>query len=400
MTSVVLLLSLQLVSQPKPPAAPETAADAITLRDGTVVLGQVAESAARGPLAIYLRRAWAEANLPERAKRWEEAEGPELRKAYQVRRERLAAWRRERVKDPGQAGADRLGQWLDQQLDRADPAGEPDPPRAPLMVVTLNRAEIKSIVRRPRASARMLRQGWLSGFHDVETMKLADLKEALQGRGFATGTEESVPLDALLPIQPETELQWLTRRAATEVANDTGVRFIQIQNLLLPEPAPGQPLTMDGALAMVSNLAPLLDDRPVDPLETQLREVAARGRVGAMVTQQQMSPAFDAVAITISLWVREGQRWTKAGSRSASVRTDALRPGEANDLGRDPQLAAVFQIFESVGFGFPAEVKQRSLNIGAATRKALGMARTAFTERLGTMALPLERDGAAGPPRP
>jgi hypothetical protein len=402
MTSAVLLLSLELISQPRAPApaAPETAADVITLRDGSIILGQVAEPATRGPLVIYLRRAWAEANLPPRAKRWEAAEGPELRKAYQMRRERLAAWRSERVKDAGEPGADRIGQWLDQQLERADPAGERDPPRAPLMVVTLDRAEIKSIVRRPRGSARMLRQGWLSGFPEVETMKLADLKDALAGRGFAGGTDEAVPLDPLLPIRPETEQQWLTRRAATEVVNDTGVRFIQIANVLVPEPNPGQPLTMDTALAMASNLVPLLGDKPVDPLEAQLRAVADRGRVGVMLTQQQTSPTLDAVAINISLWVRNGQRWSKAGARSASVRTSALRPGDADDLGRDPQLAGVFQIFESVGFGFPPEVKQQSLKIGAATRKALGTARTAFTERLAAMALPLEpgaADKAKGP---
>jgi hypothetical protein len=134
----------------------------------------------------------------------------------------------------------------------------------------------------------------------------------------------------------------------------------------------------------------LLEGRPSDPLAEQLGQVAARGRVGAMVTQQEMSPALDAVRITISLYVRNGQRWSKAGAQSASIRTDALRPGEANDLDRDPQLAALFQVFESIGAGFSPEVKQRSLNIGAATRKALGMARAAFSDRLAALALPLE----------
>jgi len=395
MAYLTLILSLQLVLQPKPPALPETAADAVTLRDGSVVLGQLAESTARGPLVIYVRRAWAEANLPERAKRWIEVEKPELRRAYQLRRDRLDAWRRQRVKDAGQGGADRIGQWLDQQLDQPRPDGENEPPPAGLLVVTLSRAEVKSIVRRPKASARMLRQGWLSGFRDVETMKPADLEGALEGRGFALGKDEPVVIDRLLPIPLETEQQWLTRRAATEVTHDNGVRFLQIQNMFVPEPAPGQPLNLGTALSLVSNLAPLIEGKPVDPLAAQLRELAVRGRVGAMVTQQEMSPALDAVRITISLWVRNGQDWTKAGARTASVRADALRPGEANDLARDPQLAAVFQIFESIGFGFAPEVKQQSLNIGGATRKALGMARSMFSERLSTMALPLESDAGA-----
>jgi hypothetical protein len=390
MTTWPLAFSLLVLCQAKPATAPvpDSAADAVTLRDGTVVLGQIAEAPPRGLFLMYVRRAWAEANLREQAKKWEAGTALELKRAYEARRDRLAAWKRERMKTDGKE--DPIGRWLDRELSRLEAPG--DPPPATLLVVGLRRVEIKGVVRRPKASARMLRQGWLAGFRDVETMKLADLKEALAGRGFAAdaGNAEPVVIDRLLPILPENDEQWLSRRAATEVMNDTGLRFIQVQGLLLPEPLPGQALTMDAAKGLLAGLAPLLEDKPADPLGAQLQEVAARGRVGAVVTQQEMSPAFDAVKITITLLVRNGQHWSKAGSRTASVRTDALKPGDGNDLAQDPQVAAVFQVFESIGFGFPPEVKQQSLNIGAATRKALGMARGAFSERLAAMALPLE----------
>jgi hypothetical protein len=345
---------------------------------------------------MYVRRAWAESNLAEKARKWSDAEAPELRRAYQLRRDRLAAWRRERVKEPGEA--DPIGRWLN-ELDRPDDPNQ-EPPAAALMVVTMNRGEIKSIVRRPKATGRMLRQGWLSRFANVETMKLADLKESLEGRGFApsANNDETVALGRLLPIPPETESQWLIRRAATEVANDSGLRFIQIQNLLLPEPSPGQPMTPAGALSLVAGLAPLLEGRPTDPLAEQLLHVAARGRVGAMVTKQETTPTLDAVRITISLYVRNGQRWSTTGAQTATVRTDALRDGEANDLNRDPQLAALFKVFESIGADFSPEVKQRSLNIGAATRKALSIARSAFSDRLAALALSLEPGAEAAKP--
>src|SRR6201999_3178892 len=133
---------------------------------------------------------------------------------------------------------------------------------------------------------------------------------------------------------------------------DEGLRFLQIQNILMPEPGPGQLLTMNGALSMVSSLTPLLEGKPVDPLAEQLRAVAARGRVGAVLTQQETSPSLDAVRVTISLWVRNGERWLKAGSKSATVRADILRPGDGGDIAQDPQVAAVFQVFDSIGFGF------------------------------------------------
>jgi hypothetical protein len=393
MTLASLVLGCLLALQVKPvvPAPlPETAADVVTLRDGTIVLSQVAEASPRGLLLVYVRRAWAEANLPDQSKRWEAAAELEVKRAYQARRDRLAEWKAERVPDNAPGQEDRIGRWLDQEL--AHPG---DPPPAPLLVVGLRRAEVKTTVRRPKANARMLRQGWLSGFRDVESMKPVDLKDALEARGFAVGSDEPVAIDRLLPALHETEEQWLARRAATEVSVDPGLRFIRVQNLLLPEPLPGQLLTLDAAKAMLAGLAPLLDERPVDPLAVQLREVAQRGRVGAVVTQQEMNPGMDAVRITISLLVRNGSRWSKAGSKTASVRTDALRPGDGNDLAQDPQVAAVFRVFESIGFGFPPEVKQQSLNIGAATRKALGMARDAFAKQLQSMALPIETDRAA-----
>jgi hypothetical protein len=404
MQSCGLILGLLLVGQTPPASAPasisapspETAADAVTLRDGARLFGQLADSSTRGPLVMYVRRAWAEEHLPDRARRWEEAETPTIRGALKLRRERLAAWRRERVAEPG--GADPIARWLEDELERLGTGEDRDLPRAPLLVVTLDRSEVKGVVRRPKAAARMLRQGWLAGFADVESMKPDALKEALQGRGFAVPAagEGPVNLDRLLPLLPETDAQWLTRRAATEVVNDPGLRFLQIQDIVLPEPYPGQPLKPEDARAMLGGLAPLLEGKPADPLATQLRAVEARGRVGAVLTRQEMSPAPDAVRITIGLFVRNGGTWSPAAVKSASVRTDALRPGDGSDLARDPQVAAVFRVFESVGFGFSPEVRQRSLNIGAATRKALGLARSAFTDRLNELALPLEAGGAAG----
>src|SRR4051794_15537335 len=93
------------------PSAPDTAADIVTLRDGSVVLGQVVEPSPRGTVTMYVRRAWAEANLPDLARRWGDAEKPEQGRARKLRRDRLARWKRERVAEPGQV--DPIGDWID-----------------------------------------------------------------------------------------------------------------------------------------------------------------------------------------------------------------------------------------------------------------------------------------------
>src|SRR5437764_7511874 len=114
MASWLLAVSFALLGA-DPSPAPETSADAVTLRDGTVVLGQVADPAPRGTLAILVRRQWAEEAVPEWARRWREAELPALRQARRQFRERLGAWRRERGAGPA-GGNDPIAGWIGREL--------------------------------------------------------------------------------------------------------------------------------------------------------------------------------------------------------------------------------------------------------------------------------------------
>ena len=109
------------------------------------------------------------------------------------------------------------------------------------------------------------------------------------------------------------------------------------------------------------------------------------------MTKLDVAPDLSAVTVEMALWVRQGRdRWVVAGSRSARVRPDDLGPDAGKELADDPQVAAAFQVVEALGFGQAAqELKQRSLSIGAATRKALGEARAAANIDLARLALPV-----------
>src|SRR4051794_14516118 len=106
-------LALIMAARPDPAA---TAADAVTLRDGSGGLGQLVDSPPRNTVVIHVRREWAHKALPEWAGRWESAEEAELARAVRRRRERLTAWRRERVVEDEKA--DRITPWLDRELAR------------------------------------------------------------------------------------------------------------------------------------------------------------------------------------------------------------------------------------------------------------------------------------------
>lgn len=385
-------LGLLLAAKPAAPAVPETAADAVTLRDGAVVLGLLAEPSARGPTTIQVRRAWAESQLPEWAKRWSDAERPEQTRARKQRRDRLASWKRERGEEPG--GNDRISAWIERELKRLDD-DKADAEKSAVMVVKLNRTDVKSIVRGSKSSARMLRQAWLSEFPNPETMKRDGLKSALEGRGFLVGRDEPVAIDRLLPIQPEPEALWLARRAATEVSRDAGLRFIKLNDVLIPEPEPDQPLNANVAVAALGSLAGLLGEvapRAVS-IADQLRPVADRGRVGAVVTEQKIGDNLEGAEVAMTLWVRNGTRWTPHGSQSSRVRVADLNRNEAEAIGDDPRARTVLQVFSMIGAGPNAEQKQAALNVAAAVRKALRNAVAQFNESLEALALRVEGEG-------
>jgi hypothetical protein len=153
----------------------------------------------------------------------------------------------------------------------------------------------------------------------------------------------------------------------------------------------------------MAELRRLLDPdqgQPVDPLTEKLTAVASRGRVGAVVTRLEIQPDFSNVTVESSLWVKIGARWTSFGSRAATVRPDELGQDAGKTIEADPQVQGAFRLVEGLGLGaIPGELKQRSVRFGAATEKALGMARAAFNQDLQALQLPVlepGNDGRAG----
>jgi hypothetical protein len=400
--AVLMMACLGLV-EPDPAKANDTAADSVTLRDGQVARGEVVEPGPRGSMSLIVRREWAKTHLKDWEDRWEAAEAPHAARALAQRRERLESWKRERSRHAPEGPDDRISSWIDREIERLRDAGPAS--KSPLLLVKLNRGDARSVSRAPKGLTRLIRLGWTSGFADPETLSVADLKNALEGRGFDLTSTRPVSIDALLPLQPESDAAWLVRRAATEVSFDSGLRFVRHAGLVLPEPASGQPLAPGTGLMAISALKDLLGDNPVDPLTARLREVSARGKVGAVVTKLDVAPDFATVSVEMTLWVRQaGERWIAAGSRSARVRPDELAPDAGNDLADDPQVALAFQAIEAIGLGsIPRDLKQRSLNIGAATRRALGQARTLAEADLSTLALPVRdqpKERERAPARP
>ncbi len=404
---MLLVLALLLTGADGPrDAAPSAAFDRIMLRDRSLVQGLVTSvgPGRGGSVEFVVRREWARKNLARRTHTWERAAANSARIALAQRLERLRTWRRDRVANP--ADDDPIIKWIDHELTRLSAPGAAE--QSVLLRVRLPKDEVAGLARRPPSAERLPQLAWLCNLPDPESMPLDELKDALEARGFATDADVKIAppsLDRLLSPVPEPDQLWLARRAATELASDSDLRFVRFQDMVVPDTGAGQLMGGLGLSTAISELKRLLDPddaRRPDPLVEKLTAIEVRGRKGAVVTRLEIQPDLDGVTVESTLWICIGpKRWVPFGSRTATVRPADVRADAGQRLADDPQVKSAFGIVESLGLGaVPAELKERSLRIGAATEKALGMARSAFNQDLDALALPVLEPQADQPAQP
>ena len=394
LVALCLASYVQAAEPPKPKHEKrDTTADVVTLADGSAVLGEFADFTADGGILMIVRRDWAKANQAVHLARWEKTEETVVGPAVAKRLERLQLWKRAREsgKVPADAGSKQITEWIDKEIERLK---SPDAVHAsPLMLVKLVKDEVRGFDRATKGDARFLRTAWIAKYRDPEDSTRDDLMTSLEGRGFVLKDLPVPSIDPLLPPSNTSDQNWQTRRAATELLHDSGLRFISFSGVVNPEPASGQPADVSTVMiAAKSALAQLLGENPEDPLPKILVKVADSGRVGAVVTELVIAPDFANVSVEMTLWVRSAEgSWNRSGSRKATVGAGEIGNQEGNALAQDPQVSAVFKLAESLGLGeIGQDLKQKSLNIGAATKKALGQARELANNDLEALALPVD----------
>ncbi len=372
-------------------------ADKVTLRDGNELLGSIREIVPRGPVVMVLRRDWARVHAPSWYEKWHKQEKPLIEKAAKVRIERLKAWKDQRQISP-EAG-DRILSWIDRELDSLK---TPDVAKDSVLILAkIPRNEIKAMTRQPRVGSVLLQHGWTASLREPEGMSPDSLTNALEGKGFLVEKDRPASIDHLLPLTVEAETQWLLRRAATEVASDTGNRLLRYQDSIMPEPAPGEaPPAGAGISAAVGAIKELLGEPSRDPVPDALRNLTKKGKTGAIITKLTIAPDLDSIQVERTLWVRAaGDTWMRAAARSSTVRPGDVPAQAGQNLAADPQISVAFSAVETLGLGqVSEEMKQKALNAGAATKMALGQARTAMDELLRPLALPVTEPPSAAKP--
>ncbi len=391
----VWMLAAWLGLQASPPAA--TAADRVVLKDGRELRGLVTSKTA-GPRVgfdMLVRRDWAEAHVADLAERWVRNAETMRRPAVAERQRRLKTWRAERT---ATVGEDRVTAWIDAELKRLE---DPRALESPLLAVRIGRDGCRAAERAADADRRALALAWTCNLPDPEEKTPDELKGSIEARGFVADGTDFPSLEKLTPLTTEPEAKWLARRAATELTVDPGRRFLRYQGLLIPDPGAGARLDAQIDLnAALGQIARLFDPNAAaaDPLAPALAKIGREGGVGAVVTSLDIAPDLSRVGVNVALWIRGPRGWTEYGSRNSVVRPEDVPRGVADAIGQDPQVQSVFNLAGSLGLGaVTAEMRDRSLRMGAATQQALGAARADFARELDALALPVLEPPAPSP---
>lgn len=365
-------------------------ADRVIFRDGEEVLGQVVEPSPRGIVRFVVRRAWAEEHCPEQLPAWERDEAARQELARRQRRDRLMAWAAERQTGLGALERDRIGRWITSELANLS---QPTAPKTSLVVVDLDARSIHQVERRSEISRLLLRQAWRTKvIEEPETRSVDELSRLLEGRGVVVSGEDPALIDDLVGPLPESDASWMTRRAATEVQNDTGLRFVKYGELLLPEATDRLDPIAAGRMAR-SLIAGLIDDpatAKLDPLADQMRIVERQGQAGVIVTELEIASDLSGVTVVATLWVRESPgRWVPRLRRPARCRIAEVPDEDVAAVAAAPSVDRVLKLFELLGGGSNAEGQRLGVRIGAATRRALGDATSALQREMEAIALPI-----------
>jgi hypothetical protein len=116
----------------------------------------------------------------------------------------------------------------------------------------------------------------------------------------------------------------------------------------------------------------------------------------------ELSPDLEGVTVESALYVRTGNGWARGPWRAGTLRVGDVAPGAAEAVADDPQVKAAFGLVDSIAPGMiTPQMKQKGLDVGATTKRALSMARSALSRDLAALAVPLEAaDAKKSPPKP
>ena len=371
-----LLAFLLLGSQVNRDGPDADAADRVTLRDGKVVLGACdrdhAGAARLGGIPGPARLGRNKLKTISRGGTARPRERP-VRPSHNGGR---GSKHGGKIGQPVQPANDRIVSWIDQELARLTAGGAPKAVDLDWRAAPSQRGPRIGPTAGGNAAAVAARLALQPSRSRIDAARRAEGRTRV-ARYSAEARRGATPpslTDCCRRLWSQSQSGW--PGAATELAVDPDLRFLRFQDTVMPEPAAGQPRA-DWASRRRCQSSSACSTRikvsGLIPLTEKLNAVAARGRIGAVVTRLEIQPDMSTSSSNPASGSETVIGGSPFGSRAATVRPEDLGQDAGKRSRQIPRFKARSRIVESLGLGaIPADLKQRSCASARRRRRRWG----------------------------
>lgn len=393
-----LLVTLTSFGQEKPAVPRDLPVDRIAV-DGGELRGLVYGVSARGEVWFACRKVWLKKAYPELAARLEKEQEErewDLRTDY-IRR--LAQWDKSLESSPENRP---LKDFIDQEISRMDPGLGTEKPasRGPFILVKLDAAQARKLVRAKPEHLRLALTGWKEEVEKLEEQPAAATIAELKKDGIQWD-KESPDFSSRMPGMPvETESDWELRKAFLGFARGRQLRFQGTGETIFETPegggaGAGAGLGLDQILGKLGPgilngaLGELLGEAGQGRQDNQRAAVEA-----AKVADQKKIRQFRLTRVQPDLVRRlvvvedtlhaklpgpNGLAWKQIHREEIQADAAIARPQTEARIQQDPRAGPMLAQLRQVGLG---EKLDEAVRFGAATLEAQQQAEAGFQAAL------------------
>jgi hypothetical protein len=386
--------------------------DAVDVQSGPRLRGAILERNADGNVTMAVRRAWLKSEAPRYYAEVVAAGDEDPRVGLARLSERLLSWLDElEAANAGDwDGRDRLILFLRKELERVEqeladaaagadapadrpaapdePAQEPAPEHGPaaeseFVRVTIPAERIRRAFQQPIERRRVAAVAWRERLDGVESRPVAELSRALAERGIDPA-KETPDLSDRLPPAPDTDRQWVSRRALVEYEFGRRLEFQGTGEFVVPTPREGAAADVPGLMLgllreqLNRELGDLLDE-PVPGLtpakqpgwhETATKAAEQAGIAGVRVTRVAGDLRTGRATVESRFLARMPDgRWETVWLDHEAADAAANQELEAR-IRQDPQFQQIERLTGLLGGVAGEDEIRKAVRFGAATMEA------------------------------
>jgi hypothetical protein len=385
------------LAQSRPIPLTELGVDMVAVKGGPRLLGAIVQRDDAGRITMAVRRDWLSEADPKFFRRQMDVESRTERAAREELRRRVTAWLDDQPDDKRlRFFLKKQLERIDSELERADETKRAGAAAPRFLLIELPAEQVERVVVQPPTRRQVILLAWREQLPKPESQSVNRLLRDLRERGIDVANQQ-VDLSGQVPRRPQSESEWLARRALIEHAY---IRSLDFQGQ-------GDSIFRTGDGAEAPDVAKVLTSMIQGSFGGDLNEliegfakpaskpsagrekwlstaipIAEREKLtGFRVTRVLIDQPGTAASVEVRFVAKlSNGRWDTIWQHVESADATKPRPDSEKRIMQDPQVKKAIDLLKAAGLGNGDNPLQQAIRFGAATMEAQETANAKFFE--------------------